>query len=136
MNWFRNFMQGRYGVDQLGIACVGTYCVLALIGPFIARWFPVAYVVIRVILLVLVVLSIFRLLSRNISKRYNENQVFLRYWNRLKGVFAQGKEYVNNKKVYKYFKCPSCKLKVRVPKGKGTIEITCPKCGRAFRKKS
>lgn len=76
------------------------------------------------------------MLSRNINKRYAENQVFLKYWNKVKGVFTQGKVWAANKKVYKYFKCPSCKVKVRVPKGKGMLEITCPKCGRTFRKKS
>jgi len=136
MNWFRNFMQGRYGVDQLGFACVASYCVLSIVGRFVARWTPITYVVISIISTFLVVWSIFRLLSRNISKRYNENQVFLKYWNKIKNGFAQGKTYVDNKKIYKYFKCPSCKVKVRVPKGKGTVEITCPKCGRAFRKKS
>lgn len=136
MNWLRNFMQGRYGADQLGFACVATYCILTIVGRFVGRWSGIAYSIISVITMALIVWSIFRMLSRNINKRYAENQVFLKYWNKVRGVFTQGKVWVANKKVYKYFKCPSCKVKVRVPKGKGMLEITCPKCGRSFRKKS
>ncbi|MCD7981014.1 MAG: zinc-ribbon domain-containing protein [Clostridiales bacterium] len=36
------------------------------------------------------------------------------------------------RKIYKFYMCPHCSQKVRVPKGKGRIEITCPKCRTTF----
>ena len=78
----------------------------------------------------------FRMFSRNLAKRHAENQKFLNFryertvgWNRFKKRTAQRKD-------YRFFKCPSCKQRVRVPRGHGKIEITCPKCRTCFVKKS
>ena len=80
--------------------------------------------------------SYFRILSRNVSKRYEENQRYLnaKYRavvkkNNLKKRWAQ-------RSTYRFFKCPQCKQTVRVPKGRGKICITCPKCKTEFIKKS
>ena len=72
----------------------------------------------------------------NVSKRYEENQRYLnaKYRavvkkNNLKKRWAQ-------RSTYRFFKCPQCKQTVRVPKGRGKICITCPKCKTEFIKKS
>ena len=68
--------------------------------------------------------SIFRMYSRNIEARRRENAAFLRFFSRL------------TDKQYRYFRCPGCRQVVRVPRGKGKINIRCPKCSRQFIKKT
>ena len=115
---FMRFMQGRYGVDQLSKALlvIGLISVLlasffrgSLIGTFFyyVGWFLIIY-------------CYFRMFSKNVSKRYAENQ---------KDLFRQRKQ-------YHIYKCPGCSQKIRIPRGKGKIEIRCPKCGTKFMKKS
>ena len=72
----------------------------------------------------LVVVALFRMLSRNTYKRYQENRKYLRFMERLKD------------KEHRHFDCPRCRQPVRVPRGKGKIAITCPKCGEKFIKKT
>ena len=67
--------------------------------------------------------SMFRMYSRNIEARRRENAAFLRFFSRL------------TDKQYRYFRCPGCRQVVRVPRGKGKINIRCPKCSRQFIKK-
>ena len=78
----------------------------------------------------------FRMLSRNISARYAENQAFLKHYYRLTGWFFGKKSDMTRNKGYHIYKCPQCRQKVRVPKGKGKISIHCPKCGNDFIKRS
>ena len=138
MRWFRNFMTGRYGTDQLGLACTIAYLILIIINRIVFRITGniIVYYILEGVGFVLLAWEVFRVFSRNINKRSRENQFFLKYWYKLRSGFKSWGQWRHNHKVYKYFKCPSCKVKIRVPKGKGKIEITCPKCGRSFIKKS
>ena len=77
----------------------------------------------------------FRIFSRNIYARQMENQKLLRLWYRLKNKTAN-RPTAQERKNYKVFVCPTCKQKLRVPRGKGTISITCPKCATSFIKKT
>lgn len=119
---FRRFMQGRYGGDKLNIALIwvafGAYIISLLI--------PIALVkmALWVVYYALLGWAIFRMLSRNTYKRYQENRKYLRLLDRLKD------------RQHKYFDCPRCRQQVRVPRGKGKISITCPKCGEKFIKKT
>ena len=127
---FQRFMIGRYGADQLSRAYLITALVLCIVSMFsktgILYWVGIA----------LLIYAYWRMMSKNISKRYEENQKYLnaRYqaavkWNKTKTRFAE-------RKIYRFYKCPQCSQKVRVPKGKGKICITCPKCRTEFVKKS
>jgi ribosomal protein S27E len=115
----RRFMAGRNGVDTLA----WTLCIvgigLNLIGSFsgLAIFTLLAYIPL--------VLAIYRVFSRDVSRRYEENQKFQQFFARIRG-----------RKSYCYFKCPGCKTRVRVPKGKGKIKITCPSCRETFVKKT
>lgn len=128
-NWLRNFMyklrsglrrfmDGRYGTDKLNMAILlaGLGCsVLASLLPGTAvklTFTTVSYI--------FMCLAIFRTLSRNIYKRYEENRKFLLFFQKLKD------------KDHRYYNCPRCRQQVRVPKGKGKISITCPKCREKF----
>lgn len=129
-NWLRNFMIGRYGPDQLGIATLLFSAFLNMVS-FIAGWgllMLAAYLI--------MVLTLFRMLSRNIVKRRAENDRFLRIWWPLKMRLKRRLGQFRDRKKYRFFKCPSCKNRLRVPKGKGKIRVTCPKCGERFEKKT
>ena len=128
------FMAGRYGNDKLNQFMMAVFLGCGVLNLFVRN----AYVstVLNSWECLLILLVYIRMFSRNISKRYAENQKYLNYryqmavkWNRFKKHLAQRKN-------YRFYKCPQCKQKVRVPKGRGKICITCPKCRTEFVKKS
>lgn len=146
---FARFMQGRYGSDQLSRFTM----LLAVIMMFLSLIFRKAGFL-YILVWVLIGYTYFRMLSRNIPKRYNENTRFLEWKDKIRARFGSlktGNTAGNRKTSYsnygassgmrsdaehRIFRCPACKQKVRVPRGKGKIEITCPKCGKAFVKRS
>ena len=121
------FMYGRNGMDQLGIAVLMLYLILAIIQPVFRRWAAVE-LILSIIAAALAVWALFRMFSRNLAKRRAENAKFLSWWNPIKGRIA-GARSRSKDKDHKYFTCKNCKTICRVPVGKGKIEITCPKCG-------
>lgn len=119
---FRNFMSGRYGADRLNMVILCCGLVASILSSIFAgtgfgtvSWFA-SYG--------LMVWAIFRALSRNTYKRYQENRRFLLVFDRLKDR--------NNR----YYDCPKCRQTVRVPRGKGKISITCPRCKERFIRKT
>ena len=128
-NAIQRFMYGRYGNDQLNVFLIGTYLVLYLL--FLLTRFEILYWV----CCVLIVFSLFRLLSRNLPRRREENARFLKLagptiqWLRLRRTIARDKE-------HRYFKCPNCGQQLRVPRGKWKITVTCRGCGASFQEKS
>ena len=86
--------------------------------------------------LVLIGYTYFRIFSKNISKRYAENQKYFRIRENIKRRWRREKTKIAQKKVYHIYRCPGCGQKIRIPKGKGKIEISCPKCQTKFRKRS
>jgi len=129
-NFLRKFMIGRYGPDHLNIAMIILSLVLSLTnGIFGVR--PLLY-----ISYALMVLALFRMLSRNILRRRRENDIFIRYWWPIRTKFAKFFSGLRDRKTHRYFSCPSCSNTLRVPKGKGKLQITCPKCGERFIRKT
>ena len=122
-NFFRRMMSGRYGTDKLSLTMlfIGfAFCVLS----FIFSWFFILNIVFTLISYVFLFWALFRCFSRNIYKRYQENRKFLMFFQRLKD------------RDHRYYDCPRCRQQVRVPKGKGKISITCPKCREKFIKRT
>ena len=78
----------------------------------------------------------FRMFSKNIAKRSAENQWYLQKELKVKGFFQKKKRKLQSRKQYHIYKCPNCKQKIRVPRGRGKIAITCRKCGNEFIRKS
>ncbi len=125
---FRTFMYGRYGFDELtGFLSVATvlFVVLALFWRYfnIVAWLILLY-------------SVFRIYSRNIAARSRERAFYLRIRTKVQGFFRLRKNKFRDRKTHRYYKCPSCRSMLRVPRGRGKIEITCPRCGKKFIKKS
>ena len=129
-NWLRNFMIGRYGPDQLNIALLVLSLVLSLVGIFVRTN------VINIIGNIVLIYMLFRMFSRNVQKRYQENCVYYRYVNKVKDFFKRQKSYLQQSKTHHIYKCPTCKQKIRIPRGKGKVAIRCQKCGTEFIKNS
>lgn len=124
------FMAGRYGMDPLGQFLLCATAALLLVNAFTHSQ------ALRILALLGLVCLYWRMLSRNISRRSQENQAFLslsfRLRERFKGLtfrFQEGRR-------YRIFRCPGCGQKVRIPRGHGRVSIRCPKCGREFIKRS
>lgn len=130
MNWFRKFMAGRCGPDQLSFALLIVSLLFDLAANF-TRFMPL-----HLISLALLVFCFYRMLSRNFEKRRQENQRFLGVWYRIRNFFLRKKDKLRQSKQYRFFKCPSCHNNLRVPKGKGKIYVTCPRCGERFIRKT
>ncbi|MBQ9886971.1 MAG: hypothetical protein IJM37_08970 [Lachnospiraceae bacterium] len=133
INRFSQFMVGRYGMDALG-KFLNIVSIIMLVLALITR-ISVFYL----LGLALIGYNYFRIFSRNINKRYAENLKYLTVRNKLKYNFDRLKIRLKPRqdaKTHKVFTCPSCKQRVRVPRGRGRIEIKCPKCGTKFVKKT
>lgn len=122
MNWFRKFMAGRYGMDQLSSALVMFAFVLVLISSFTKLQ------IIYLVSVVFMILAYYRVFSRNINKRILENKKFLDGIRPITSFFKTSVNMFKDRKDYKHFRCNVCKQIIRIPKGKGRVSITCPKC--------
>ena len=133
MNWrdrFNRFMYGRYGQDEMSrFLLVAALILLILDMLFHVPGFGV-------IVLLILVYNYYRMFSRNISARYAENQKYLQMKDRVLGFLRGKKGRAEDLKQNHIYKCPKCSQKIRIPRGKGMIEITCPKCRTKFRKRS
>ncbi|MBE7002596.1 MAG: hypothetical protein E7421_07940 [Ruminococcaceae bacterium] len=118
----RHFMLGRYGTDKLNMTILGVGVICSVLVMFVRL--PVLDLALTVLAYGLMIWAIFRMFSRNTYKRYQENRKYLRFLERLKD------------REHRYFECPRCRQPVRVPRGKGKISITCPKCKEKFVKKT
>lgn len=129
------FMAGRYGIDALSRALLICGIVLWVISAFCGK---VAWLCngLYFIALALVVYGYVRTFSKNISKRYAENVKYCQFIGKIKDKFRREKYLMDQRKDYRIFSCPGCGQKVRIPKGKGKIEISCPKCKTKFIKKA
>ena len=123
------FMQGRYGNDNLNRFLM----TVAMIG-LVLSWFGPDFF--YFLTLVAIVYAYFRMFSKNIYKRAAENQKYVKYENKVKNLLRKKKKELTDLKTYHIYKCPGCKQKLRVPRGRGRIEISCRKCGSKFVKKS
>ena len=118
----RRFLSGRYGTDRLNIVILMAGVVISLLGAFFQR--PMVNLLTTLVSYGLMIWAICRSLSRNTYTRYEENRRFLQFFDRLKD------------RDHRYFDCPKCRQTVRVPRGKGKIAITCPRCREKFIRKS
>ena len=127
------FMAGRNGNDQLNNFLLVFTLVLMLAGSFaggvVGRYIMIASVL-------LLALCYFRMFSRNVYKRREENGKYMRLKYKVSAWLRLRKERWVQRKDYKFFTCPSCRTTLRVPRGHGKIKIVCRKCGVSFTGKS
>lgn len=126
---FYQFMQGRYGIDQLN-----SFLMILCIICFIVNMF-IGSAIISIVAYGSWLFVVFRMFSKNIYARNKENDKYLNLfapvsrWLKLKLMNRQDPS-------NKYFSCPKCKQMVRVPKGHGTVVVTCPSCQNKFEKRT
>lgn len=128
------FMQGRYGVDQFTNFLIISALIMLLLEMVIKV--PVLHLIFNILSVAAIFYAYFRILSRNHYKRYAENERYMKYHNALKFYIARKKSHMQQRKTHHIYKCPQCRQSIRVPKGKGRIAITCPKCHTEFIKRS
>lgn len=130
---FIRFMQGRYGAygqDSLNRFLLGASLGVAIVSMF-AEWFVLYWLALAGL-----GYSYFRMFSKNYSKRYAENQAFLKSTCKIRTFWASQKNMMRQRKTHHIYKCPDCKQKIRIPRGKGKIAVRCPKCGKEFIRRS
>lgn len=130
MSHFMKFMNGRYGTDQLSRFMVFLGLILSIINMFVPR-----YIVLAVIADILFIWTLYRMFSKNIVKRTNENSRFLRILLFIRRHFRACISSLKDHQ-HRYYVCPHCLQITRVPKGHGKITITCPSCHHEFDRKS
>ena len=144
---FYRFMQGRNGIDALARA-INRFSFILLIfailftflsALFQARDLPTASLVFRILYYVffgigvcLLICWIFRVFSKKVSKRQTENTRYLYQKQKLARSITSWKQQWKDRKTYKFFRCPQCRQKMRAPKKKGKIRVTCSKCKNVF----
>ena len=126
--WLNNLMAGRYGSDELSFTLLMIYLGICILGIFVDAAF------LQLIGLFIILFSLFRILSRNVEARRAENEAFMNFLRRT-GKESEARKARRQDKDHRYFRCKNCGTVMRVPKGIGKIEITCPKCGEKITKK-
>ena len=123
-------MAGRYGADHLNLAIVFCSLAVTLIGSLTG---------LRLLVIAadaLLLLAFWRMLSRNREARMAENRAYLTRTYAVRKAVSEWTNRMKNRKQYHYFKCPKCRERLRVPRGVGSVTVTCRKCGEKFEKKA
>lgn len=126
----QKFMTGRNGPDELSLAMLIISLIVSLISSIVGS------IVLNLVSMVLYILVIFRIFSRNVEKRYAENQKYVTFRQSFRRSCSQAWVRLKNSKKYKYFKCPQCHAWLRLPRKVGEVTVTCGKCHHAFKKKA
>lgn len=129
-NRFRQFMYGRYGNDKLNIALLVLWMLLAFVNLFLRL--NAAYYAVSLFFLLVI---FYRMLSRDIERRYRENAWFERIWSRVKGSCRLQLLKIRQFRTHRFFKCPACRATVRIPRRTGKLTVTCTRCGHTFEKR-
>ena len=127
-------MQGRYGVDDLSRFTMGVALVLIILAMFANIFSRTVGSTLDILGVAAIVYAYIRIFSRNIQQRYAENQKFLQMTSKFRFRFNKEKDMMKQRKTHHIYSCPGCGQKI--PKGKGKIEIECPKCHTKFVKRS
>ncbi len=122
------WMMGRNGTDQLTVAALIVGLIVSLFAQLL--FWPLIFVS-----YLLYIWALFRVFSRNLAARQKENQAFLKVWRPIVQWFSFQRTKFRERKQYKYFKCPHCGLKLRAPRGRGKIQVTCQRCHAQFVKR-
>lgn len=131
MNWFKKFMAGRYGSDQLSMALLILSVLLLFISGLSPRLRILTY-----LSYIPLILCLLRMFSKNIDKRRMENYKFSILVSPVYARIRRISDRLKHYRTHMYFSCPNCRQKLRVPRGKGKIRITCPRCKTELIKKT
>ena len=127
---FRRFMAGRYGADALSQGIIIAGLVLFLLAVFTRIG------LFSLLAMALYIWAIFRMYSRNGEKRSQENARYMAATRKLRTSVNQARTRLKNRKKYRYFRCPNCHARLRLPRGVGEVTVNCGQCKHSFRKKA
>lgn len=130
LQWLRQFMAGRYGVDRLYYVLLVT----SIVFMMFARW--TGFLPVGALGWAALFLCTFRALSRNTYRRFEENRRFLAWWAGIRRTLAGLGSSARSLRTHRHLRCPKCRQKIRVPRSRGKICITCPKCRDEFIRKT
>ncbi len=134
MQRIRAFMSrltyGRYGSDQLGKAILYASIILLFLS------FALGIRLFQTLSIAGYAWAIFRIFSRNTAKRHAENALYLQKTGKLRTEIRQARVRFRNRRQYKYFRCPSCRIRMRLTRGCGEKSVTCPNCKNVFHVKA
>ncbi|MBQ2953799.1 MAG: hypothetical protein IJE07_09635 [Clostridia bacterium] len=122
------FMVGRNGMDNMAFHALWGSVIISILSMFL----PIP----GIISTVLMVYAIFRMLSRNVAKRRDENQRYIEFTEKITREVKQFFLRLKGRKTHKYFRCPSCRNRLRMKRGSGEKMITCPVCRNQFSQKA
>lgn len=125
-HWFRRCN----GPDQMGLCLIVTALICSVLGQLLR------FGLLSLASTVFYIWAIYRMLSQDKAKRFAENQRFMQRFGPMKTEASQAMVRLKNAKTYKYFKCPGCQSRLRMPRGVGEKTVTCSKCGHAFKMKA
>ena len=131
-NFFARLFQcryGSYGMDKFTRFLLTLAVILLIISVIFT---PLSFM--YYIAFALIFYGYFRLFSKNVTKRYQENAIYTKIQQKLFGFFEDLRDNIIGKNNYHIYRCPSCKQKIKIPKGKGHIIVTCPKCKCEFKR--
>lgn len=122
----KQFLDKCYGFDLLGYLLLAACILLTVLSQFTDTVFP------SLIGSIALVWAVYRAFSHNIHKRWEENQRLLKLLPNLCRWLSDSMLRHKQRRDYKFFRCPGCHNRLRLPRGKGRIQITCPRCGQRF----
>lgn len=127
------FFQGRYGaygtdrMTRVLLIIGAVMLVLSFLTPLSFLYY---------IAFIILFYCYFRMFSRNIPARYRENEFFVKWTDKFINFFKNIRKNISNRKTFHIYRCPNCGQKIRIPRGKGKVAISCPKCGSEFIKRA
>lgn len=137
MQWFQNIMRQSNGIDDLSTFLLKTGSIIGMLGFLFSN---------RIIIwigFILIILMYIRTFMKDKQKFYQHNRKYheirnkiINYFNGQRNLAERKHKRFNQRKTHRFYKCPKCGQKIRVPKGKGKIAITCPSCSERFVKKT
>ncbi len=130
MDKIKKFMYGRNGGDQLSVALL----IVSILITFVGRFSKMQWII--SLSYIPLALSMFRVFSKDVTKRRMENYKFAMLLSPIYSRFKNTQKRLKDSKTHKYYKCPNCSQQLRLPKGKGKIIVTCSKCGNKFEKRT
>ncbi len=126
MAWFRQCN----GADNLGLAMIICSLAATILGRILGLG------LLALLGTVLYIWAMFRMFSHNRAKRMEENRRFITWWGNIKTESSQAIVRLKNSRTYKYYRCPNCKVRLRMPRGIGEKTVTCSHCRHTFQQKA
>ncbi len=151
-------MRPKLKLDELNKALLIT-AGAAYVLSFVLNRYAAANTLFRLIFAAALIFLGIRLFAGHPEKRNNENMRFLAIVTSVKeffhktfgstnstrrpasasasgGLLDKWKQQWREYRTYRYLICPQCSQRLRVPRGKGRIRVTCTKCRNQFIAKS